>query len=194
MLLLGFAGAVRLEELVDAAGQVAQDARGAFELLVKHHAGLPIHGAPQVVGQLEGILPEATRNRRRSCSFTRQGKGRSQTRSRYRLVARAHILRRFPISVPYRASHLSRPGNMFSEVVPVGQSETGHMATEYACQHASCLYTQKLRLSTKVCRRMHAALFLSVRSAPLSTPGGVRCRCAASTPSGLWSKTRPSGR
>ena len=60
MLLLGFAGAVRFEELVDAARQVAQDAGGALELLVQHHAGLPVHGAPQIMGQLKRILQSDT--------------------------------------------------------------------------------------------------------------------------------------
>ncbi len=50
MLLLSFAGAVRFEELVDAARQVAQDAGGALELLVQHHAGLPVHCTSQVMG------------------------------------------------------------------------------------------------------------------------------------------------
>ena len=56
MLLLRFAGAVRLKQLVDAVRQVAQDARGALELLVQDHACLPVHRPPQVMGQFEGIL------------------------------------------------------------------------------------------------------------------------------------------
>lgn len=50
------AGSVWLQQLVDAARQVAQDAGGALKLLVQDHAGLPVHGAPQVVRQLEGVL------------------------------------------------------------------------------------------------------------------------------------------
>ena len=59
--LLGLAGAVGVQQLLQGAGQVPQHAGCALKFLVQHAVGLPVHCAAQVVRQLEGILqPKAT--------------------------------------------------------------------------------------------------------------------------------------
>ncbi len=50
------ASPVRLKQLLHGVGSVAQQRGGARELLVQHRPRLAVHGAPQVVAQLKGVL------------------------------------------------------------------------------------------------------------------------------------------